>query len=135
MAECEISERILLAQVRMFDLAERHYGLTLKVLHLETQIPLDSLRCYAGKVKSRTVTQMPLGVFVKLARVIPDELSSLPMEESGKVIADAEPDDHDVDDLARADDGRFASEQRLKVIEVARKLRAEMPDRQWKYGK
>src|SRR3546814_4399671 len=45
---------------------------------------------------------MPVSALVKMARVIPNELLSLMLDVGGKVIADAEPDETDLDDLARA---------------------------------
>jgi hypothetical protein len=80
----------------MFRLAERDHGLRLKILELETGVPLGSLRSYA------TGTTMPVHVLLKLARVIPAHLVNLVTEPGGKVLADAEPDEADLDDAVIA---------------------------------
>src|SRR3546814_14465134 len=43
-----------------------------------------------------------VAALVKMARVSPNELRSLMLDVGGKVIADAEPDETDLEDLARA---------------------------------
>jgi len=96
---CEISDRVIKQQIRMFDLAERQHGMTLKVLHLETDIPTGTLRGWIAGT-----SMMPLDGFIKLAGVkgFPNELLSLALDIAGKSIADAEPEETDIDDLARA---------------------------------
>lgn len=88
------NQDIVADQERMLRLAERDYGLTLKVLELETGIPIVTLRTY------KRGTMMPLSNFVALARVIPDELTSLCFAGTGKVIATPEPGEGDLDELA-----------------------------------
>jgi hypothetical protein len=94
---CEISSAVTKAQVRMFDLAERDHDLTLKVLHLETRIPLGTLRGWIAGT-----SMMPLDGFVKLAAIkgFPNELLSLPLDVAGKSVCDAEPEETDMDDAA-----------------------------------
>src|SRR3546814_7540771 len=77
-------------------LAQRKHGITRQVLNLETGIAISTLRSYEEG------TSMPVSALVKMARVIPNELLSLMLDVGGKVIADAEPDETDLDDLARA---------------------------------
>ena len=93
---CDISQAVEAGQLTMFRLAERDHGLSLKILALESGIPHGTLRSYAQG------TAMPVSALVKLARVIPNELTSLMLDPGGKVVADAEPEETDIDDLARA---------------------------------
>jgi hypothetical protein len=80
---CEIAQAVEAGQMAMFRLAERDHGLRLKILELETGVPLGSLRSYA------TGTTMPVHVLLKLARVIPAHLVNLVTEPGGKVLDDA----------------------------------------------
>ncbi|MDF0543361.1 hypothetical protein PX699_13465 [Sphingobium sp. H39-3-25] len=80
----------------MFRLAERDHGLSLKILSLDSGIPFGTLRSYAQG------TSMPVSALAKLARIIPNELTSLMLEPADKVLADSEPEETDLDDLARA---------------------------------
>lgn len=93
---CEISQAVEAGQLAMFRLAERDHGLTLKILSLDTGIPFGTLRSYSQG------TAMPVSALVKLSRAIPNELTSLMLDPGGKVLADAEPEESDLDDLARA---------------------------------
>lgn len=95
----EISDAVRKAQVRMFDLAARKHGITLKVIELETDISDSTSSGWAsGK------TGMPLDAFVSLATIkgFPNELLSLPLETARKAIGDSQPADADIDDLAVA---------------------------------
>lgn len=96
--ECEITQAVDMAQMHMFDLAYRKHGFSRKVLHLETDIPLTTLKSYEEG------TSMPVAALVKIAGVpgFPNELLSLVFEPAGKTLGDAEPDETDIDDLARA---------------------------------
>jgi hypothetical protein len=94
--DCDISHAVEMAQTLMLDLAERKHGITRKALHLATGIPISTLKSYEEG------TAMPVTAFVKMAAVIPNELLSLMLEPGEKAIADAEPDETDLDDLARA---------------------------------
>ena len=93
---CEITQAVEAGQLAMFRLAERNHGLSLKILSLESGIPHGPLRSYAQG------TAMPVSALVKLSGVIPNELISLMLDPGGKVLADAEQDETDIDDLARA---------------------------------
>ena len=93
---CEIAQKVEAGQLAMFRLAERDHGLSLKILSLESGIPFGTLRSYAQG------TAMPVTALVKLSKVIPNELTSLMLDPGGKVLADAEPEETDIDDLARA---------------------------------
>lgn len=96
--ECEISQAVLQGQMAMLDLADRKFSFTRKRLAIETGIPATTLKSYEEG------TQMPLSAFVKIAAVkgFPNELLALPFEHSGKAVTDAESDETDIDDLARA---------------------------------
>jgi hypothetical protein len=94
-----IFDAVKSAQVRMFDLAKNKHGFSLKVLHLETDIPMDTLRDWiTGK------SGMPLAGFVALSAIkeFPNELLSLPFEAAGRSVCDAEPEETDQDDAAVA---------------------------------
>ncbi len=93
---CEITQAVEAGQLAMFRLAERNHGLSLKILSLESGIPHGTLRSYAQG------TAMPVSALVKLSGVIPNELISFMLDPGGKVLADAEQDETDIDDLARA---------------------------------
>lgn len=93
---CEITQAVEAGQLAMFRLAERDHGLSLKILALESGIPHGTLRSYAQG------TTMPVPALVKLSKVIPNELTSLMLDPGGKAITDAETDETDIDDLARA---------------------------------
>ena len=79
----------------MFRLAERDYGLTRRVLHLETGIPAETLKSWAHG------TVIPLTGLRKLLRAIPDELTSLLLVGTGKVIT-GDGSDGDMDALVAA---------------------------------
>lgn len=81
---------ILEAQERVFRLAKRDHGLTLKAIHLDSGIDYDSLCNYA-----RGETQMPLGVLCALIGVIPDELLSLLLPEGRAIVTVPDNIDHD----------------------------------------
>lgn len=96
--ECEIAQAVSQAQMSMFDLAYRKHGFSRKILNLETDIPLTTLKSYEEG------TAMPIAAVVKIAAVknFPNELVSLLFEPADKVVADAEPDEGDLDNLALA---------------------------------
>ena len=93
---CEIAQAVEAGQLAMFRLAERDHGLSLKILALDSGIPFGTLRSYSQG------TAMPVSALVKLSRVIPNELTSLMLDPGGKVLADAEPEETDIDDAAIA---------------------------------
>jgi hypothetical protein len=87
-------QHIVDVQERMFRLAKRDYGLTIRDLEAETKIPATTLRSYTkGAV-------MPITAFAKLCAVIPDELTSLMLPEGKHVGTDRPADDGDVAQLA-----------------------------------
>jgi len=96
--ECEIAQAVDMAQMHMFDLAYRRHGFSRKILNLETDIPLTTIKSYEEG------TSMPVSALVKIARVkgFPNELLSLLLEPADKILADAEPDETDLDNLALA---------------------------------
>lgn len=95
-ADGEISQAVNAAQVRMFDLAYRKHGFSQKILHLETGIPLSTLKSWEKG------TSMPIEGVVIIASVkgFPNELLSLLFDPASKTVCDAEPDETDIDDLA-----------------------------------
>lgn len=68
----KIIRNVKAAQERVFRLAARDHGLTLKAIHLDSGIDYDSLRRYASGEN-----QMPVGALYALVGVIPAELLSL----------------------------------------------------------
>lgn len=96
--DCDMSQAVTMAQMHMLDLADRKFGFTRKVLSLETGIPSTTLKSYEEG------TAMPLTAFVRIAAVkgFPNELLALVLDLSGKAIADAEAEETDIDDAARA---------------------------------
>lgn len=96
--DCEIARAVTSAQAHMLDLASRKYGFTRKVLALETGISESTLKMYEQG------TAMPLATFVRIIGVkdFPNELASLVLEPSAKVIEDASAEETDFDDMARA---------------------------------
>lgn len=101
--KCKISILTIEAQARMFRLAQRDYGLTRKVLSLETGISYSTLKSWESG------TEMPISGFVRLARVIPNELTSLLLDCAGKHVVDDAGDDASIDELA-VETGRFAAD-------------------------
>lgn len=78
------------AQERVFRLAKRDHGLTLKAIHLDSGIDYDSLCNYA-----KGETQMSLGALNALIGVIPDELLSLLLPEGRRIVTIPDGIDHD----------------------------------------
>lgn len=89
--------QIKATQERIFRIAMRN-GLTLKAISLDSQIPYNTLRNYAGH--NGETAEMPIGAVAKLVGVIPDELLSLLLPD-GRVIVQA-PDAIDHDEIAPA---------------------------------
>lgn len=96
--ECEMSQAVEMAQMLMFDLAYRKHGFSRKILHLETGLPLTTIKSYEEG------TSMPVAALVKIAAVrnFPNELLGLLFDPACKTITDADPEETDIDDLARA---------------------------------
>ena len=93
----EISQYAKTGAQKMLELAAKR-RFTRKVLSIDTGIPATTLKYW------EETGSVPLDGFVAIASVkgFPNELLSLPFEAASKAIADDEPEDHDVDDLARA---------------------------------
>lgn len=79
----------------MLRLAERDYDLSIRTLNAETGIPIPTLNSWKRDV------MMPLGGFVALCRVIPDDLTSLMLEPADKHVGSNEAPDGDAHALAR----------------------------------
>lgn len=95
------------AQKEMFRLAERDYGLSLGVIESEAGLREGALKPYNhSNIFARA--KMPLWIFVRLCRVLPDDLTSLCVEGAGKRIASNKGAD-DLDALA-TEAGDFAHE-------------------------
>lgn len=82
-------------QERIFRLAKRDHGLTLKAISMDAGVDYDSLCNYA-----KGETQMPVGVLYALVGVVPSELLSLLLP-SGHVIVQI-PENIDHDEIAEA---------------------------------
>lgn len=83
---------LLNKQERVFRIAGdlSRYGLTLKMISMDSGIHYDSIRNYAaGK------TEMPLSAFNALIGVLPDELLSLLLPEAKAIVSLPEGIDHD----------------------------------------
>lgn len=83
------------AQERVFRLAARDHGLTLKAISLDSGIGYDNLRGY-----SSGETEMPLSALYSLVGVIPAELLSLLLPDEHVIVRVPAGIDHD--ELARA---------------------------------
>jgi DNA-binding transcriptional regulator YiaG len=94
--ECEISLAVDMAQMHMFDIAYRKHGFSRKILASHMEVSVSTVRSWEEGAS------MPVHAFVKLARVpkFPNELLSLMLEPADRVVADAEEDESDLDDLA-----------------------------------
>lgn len=98
-AENRTEQETLSAQAELFRLADRDYGLSLNVLSRETGVSLSALKSYnASNIFARA--KMPLWVFVRLCRVVPDELTSLCLSDAGKHVGSNEEGEGDLDELA-----------------------------------
>lgn len=95
--DCEVAQRMLAAQARVFRVAERDFALTLKAISLDTGIPYNTVRSYAGH--NGAPTMMPVSALAKLMGVIPDTLLSHLFDPVGKAIVDCTSDDGDHDTL------------------------------------
>ena len=94
-----ITAMTLAAQKRVFRLAARDHGLTLKAISLDSGIPYNTLRCYAGNNGEQSVMSLPS--FVKLCGIIPDELLSQLLAPADRHLEqDEEDEDAAFDDLA-----------------------------------
>lgn len=93
----KIIQNVKQAQERVFRLAKRDHGLTLKAISLDSGIDYDSLCNYA-----KGETQMGLAAFNALIGVVPDELLSLLLSAGRVVVQIPEELDHDeIEEAAR----------------------------------
>ena len=83
--EDPICRNLKVKQDAFFRAAERE-GFTLAVLSADTDIPVGTLASYRS-TQAREPSIMSLATFVKLAAVVPPRLSSLLIEDSGKLVA------------------------------------------------
>lgn len=97
---------VLSNQERMLRLAERDFGITTKVIVAETGIPLSTVQSWR---RANLPVGMSLGDFVLVCRVIPDSLTSLCTEPSGKHVGTNGPEEGDLDAVA-SHAGEFAHE-------------------------
>lgn len=88
--DSRIIQNVKSAQERVFRLAKRDHGLTLKAIHLDSGVDYDSLCNYA-----KGDTQMPVGVLCALVGVIPDELLSLLLPDGRAIVSIPDNIDHD----------------------------------------
>lgn len=85
-----ISERQRATQERIFRLAERDYGLTLKAISLDAGIGYTTLKSYA-----RGESVMSIASLFRLVGVVPNDLLSLLLPEGRCIVTMAEDVDHD----------------------------------------
>lgn len=86
----KIIQNVKSAQERVFRLAKRDYGLTLKAISLDSGIDYDSICNYA-----KGETQMGLAALDALIGVIPDVLLSLLLSGDRVIVRTPEGIDHD----------------------------------------
>lgn len=101
-ANQQIMTATLRAQARMFRLAARDHDLTLKAIHLDTQIPYETLRSWKGDKGAQAM--MPVWSISALAGIIPDDLLSLLTEPGDRHLIRGDDDDSDIDDYAEKAD-------------------------------
>lgn len=95
MTNCDrLSSELLKAQQRIFRLANRDHGMSLKNIGSDANIHYDTLRAYASGH-----TAMPMLAFLKLVDVLPDYLLSQLIAPVGRTIVPTESDDGDLDAL------------------------------------
>ena len=93
-----ITAEVLKAQNRIFRLAQRDHGLTLKAISIDSGIPYNTIRCYAGNNAEQSVMSIP--ALIKLIGVIPDDLLSQLLELGDRHLEKDEDEDSEYDDLA-----------------------------------
>lgn len=92
-----MNEQTLAAQARLFRLAERDYGKSLKQISLDSNIPYETLRSYKGDKGAHAM--MPLSAVNKLCGSVPDELLSHLLEPGNRHVAENLDDEGDLDAL------------------------------------
>lgn len=104
-----ITALVLEAQQRIFRLADRDFGLSLKSISLDSGIPYNSIRGYAS---GHTV--LPVPALLKLVGVVPDALLSHLLDPVERHIAPNDNNDSDLDELADAADELAADVRRAR---------------------
>lgn len=99
------------AQERVFRLAARDHGLSLQRISLESNIPYNTVRSYAGHNGEQA--QMPISALNKLCGVIPDDLLSHLTGPADRHIVHDD-DDHDLDVLGDGADELAAEVRRAR---------------------
>ena len=91
--DCPISHRTKATQERIFRLAARDHGLTLKAISLDSGVCYSTLRSYAGH--NGEPAEMPVSALFKLIGVVPNELLSLLLPEAQAIVTVPTGIDHD----------------------------------------
>jgi hypothetical protein len=108
-----INDRITLlvreAQRRIFRLAERDHGISLKIAGLDSGIPYNTIRSYASGE-----AVMPVPAMLKLVGVIPDDLLSYLLEPVQRHIVEDGNGDFDADALGREAHGLAGEVQQAR---------------------
>jgi hypothetical protein len=100
--DCAITQHVRETQERIFRLAQRDHGLTLKAIALDSGIPYGTLRTYAGNTTDRATAEMSASAIRKLTGIIPAELLSLLLPDGFAIVRVPEEVDHDtIETLAR----------------------------------
>ncbi len=93
-----IRSETIRCQQRIGRLAQRDYGLTLKMLSLDSGIPYPTIRNYFGQ-GDQELSELPVSALVKLIGVIPDELLSQLFDPADRHLAKNADDDACYDTL------------------------------------
>lgn len=93
-----ITQLTLNAQTRVFRLAQRDHGLTLKSISIDSGINYETIRSYAGNKEAQAVMSLPS--FIKLMGVIPDDLLSQLLGPGDRHLEKDDDEDTEYDDLA-----------------------------------
>ncbi len=96
------------AQQRIFRLAERDCGLTLKAISLDSGVPYSTIRTYASGEAI-----MPITALIRLADVIPDTLLSQLFDPVDRHLV-KDSDDYCLDELGEAADDVAAKVRRAR---------------------
>jgi hypothetical protein len=91
-----IIAQTLETQQRIFRLSARDYGLTLKRISIDSNIPYATIRTYASGE-----AMMPIAALLKICDVIPDHLLSQLLDPVGRHLEVNEESDGDMDELGR----------------------------------
>ncbi|MCW1431376.1 hypothetical protein [Novosphingobium sp. JCM 18896] len=113
----KIIQNVKSSQERVFRLAKRDHGLTLKAISMDSGVDYDSLCNYA-----KGETQMSLSALVALIGVVPDELLSLLLPEGRSIVRAPEQLDHDELEKAARDYLAAKGEAHHQESEMGREL-------------